>query len=741
MGIMFFERMTWRLTCSIYILMLSLILTAAKTLPKINLPGDAREAVSYGSFSGVGPSRTSILFALLTLIGATIGLIQFLIESRFLRTEIKVSHQPTFSLRSPSETHSLNHSKLFLRFFVILVTCPFFEGVLPSLRKVSTGIDFDSQQISAWFDFAAQGKTPMKDFWFPYNGMMIFQDGLLGYILIWLSLMTTGFMLISLQHINNMYKERFLFFIMVMILMSNYQVIAVRYFFPLVALLYLIHQWRIQAFSPLRSVPFAMSIWMSPEVSAFLFVFFLFAWAVITYKLWSLRCKHLLLMVQTVFIVSVSLIIQTLTLIRRGALENTLQLLLKPLESIQLGFSPILGLNFELSVDKTQIFRMAIYSTVLILWAHSISRFLSNYKSQKIDHISRSLQLLLVSSFGMTLLQKEMVRGGLTLWIASILTLSLAVLIPELLFPKLNYVKSIIFRNFKFSLDLLKLQILTGFALLAFATPVAAGSSTQVFRSPQQFKFLLTQMYSTDISQVFLHSNWSLAGEEIRKNIENEIGIRYAKTVQNDFFVLGDRPDFYRGLSENPYWIMSTYNMSPIREQKRILNEISLRNPTYVIVDKRQQALTFDGISTQVRLYSLYQYLIPRYTPLAQFDSIDILKLSTSGPNLRYWSNLLGTDVNLGYLPSAATVPVEGCDSDVNARCGLFLKVTPKLEGDFQVRATCPKSEFTISFMKKSSAEPNWISLDRLWFWSDECSVNLPNGFSLTKLKRGQYLY
>lgn len=741
LGIVFSSKCQPRYTILIYSSMLISICIVSAWLPKVNRPGDASEAVSYGSFSGVGPSTTTLLFGLLILISILFSFILFVTQLRSLRKHDVVDTQLPLSIDVSKHSKGFNNSKLLLQVFVVLLTCPFFEGVITSLRNVSTGLDFDSQQISAWFDFASQGKVPMRDFWFPYNGMIYFQDGLIGYFLIWFSLVLTGFLLISIQSRDNMYRERFLFLFLVMIMITNYQVISVRYIFPLVALLYLIHNWRRNNFSPLPSLPFAFSLWMSPEVSAFLLVFYVCSLGLVTYGFWLRRDRSLHQLLRSAIFVLVSVVSQAFFLVRTGSAENNLLLLLKPLESIQYSFSPLLGLNFEITSDLSKLLRIFLYTTVLFVWTFSIAQFLSFLRTRNIPYLFSSLQLLLISTFGVMLLQKELIRGGMTLWVSSLLTLSLLVAIPNLLYPNEAYIKRVNLFSQRFSVDTLVFQILLGLALLAFATPVLSGSFTQIFRSPQQIKHLVNETLANPTRDILQSADWNLARKEINKELGREVGSNTLDLIRNDFFVLGDRPDFYRALSNSPYWIMSSYNMSPIREQNKVLREIKLRNPTYLIVDKRPQALVFDGIQSAVRLYPVYQYLIPRYSLFAEYSTFDILKRTESIPNLNYWTNLLGKEINLGFLPAAATQPLDNCGKNSHEKCGRFVEISPELEGNFRIQASCPNDQFFVVLAKKKSEVPNWISLDRLWFWSSACSVKLPDGMSLAERTLGDYLY
>jgi hypothetical protein len=210
--------------------------------------------------------------------------------------------------------------------------------------------------------------------------------------------------------------------------------------------------------------------------------------------------------------------------------------------------------------------------------------------------------------------------------------------------------------------------------------------------------------------------------------------------IRDDFFILGDRPDFYRALNKVPYWLMSQYNSSPIREQKKLISQIKERNPSYVIVDKRPEAITFDGIANSVRLYKIYQFLIPRFELYRSFENFDLLveKQATS-INFEYWNELLGRTVNLGSLPLAATEPQE-CHTNLR-KCGEFLRIGPTKDGTQKIDVTCRNTSYTVLFNSIPSGSHGWISLDRLWFWEAQCTVLQSPNTTRFKGEIGGYLY
>jgi hypothetical protein len=294
--------------------------------------------------------------------------------------------------------------------------------------------------------------------------------------------------------------------------------------------------------------------------------------------------------------------------------------------------------------------------------------------------------------------------------------------------------------NFKTIFSQFKVYAVVGVLLVAFSTPVLAGAFTQVVRSPQQIKYLMKEFYSGGLGDIFTHSNWASANSILKQRLYAELGEKNALEIEDNFFVLGDRPDFYRALSAKPYWLISQYNMSPIREQEKIISEIIERNPRYIIVDKRPEARSFDGIASSVRLYKIYQFLIPKYQLYKSYETFDLL-VAEEKPTAAfdYWNSLIGETIELGSIPSAASDPIM-CNSS-NLKCGHFLKIIPTTTQAQGFNISCRNTRYTVRYNPIPEGGRGWVSLERLWFWDDSCTVDSKSTLQELKGELGNYLY
>ncbi len=104
-----------------------------------------------------------------------------------------------------------------------------------------------------------------------------------------------------------------------------------------------------------------------------------------------------------------------------------------------------------------------------------------------------------------------------------------------------------------------------------------------------------------------------------------------------------------------------------------------------------------------------------------------------------YWNGLLGSTIDLGSLPLAATKPMN-CQLE-NQECGDFLKIGPRISQVQEVPVICRDTRYTLRFNSIPQGESGWISLNRLWFWDSECSAVLSSNVVEFKGLLGNYLY
>jgi len=721
-----------RYVALIILIEISIIWLASRLTREGNVSGDASEAVSFGAFIGIGPTSVNNFFATILLANLLMAILIVFLQTKTFRIQNLAAQKKTnkkIVLRPQSKA-----LEALLLIILVFLTSPYFEGIVPNLRLLTTAPDFDSQQIHAWYDYASRGFVPMKDFWFPYNGMIFLQDGLLGYFSVWFCLILVGVSLYRFVLLNSNYPVSLFLLTLIMVLSVNYPAISVRYFFPFVALLLACLGISHKRFSVMYFLPLAISLWMSPEIAVVVYLLFIIALAVNFTHMSNIEIS-VKSTIKPLMLVTASLVFEVIYLATNKSLSNLVLFLSKPNETIQYGFSPLQGLRFEPSRDINQNFRVVLFFVVILLFVVSIANVLRLLITK--SPITDEIYIFMAGCFSISILQKELVRGGLTLWIAALLVLSTVGILK--LKTESDFDDS---RNKGIANSILQIKtyVVVGLLLLIFSTPVLAGSFTQVARTPQQVKFLVKEFSNGNLGDIFLNSNWNASRANLMKTLEATLGIETIKLIKDDFFILGDRPDIYRALNEKPYWLMSQYNMSPIREQRKVILEIMERNPGYLIVDKRAEALTFDGIASPIRLYPIYQFLTPKFQLYRSYDSFDLLVAKNNGLiDYEYWNGLLGSTIDLGSLPSAATKP-KNCQLE-NLGCGDFIRIEPRASQVQEVPVICGDRQYTVRFNSIPQGESGWISLNRLWFWDYNCSVVPTSNVFEFKGLLGNYLY
>jgi hypothetical protein len=233
--------------------------------------GNSDRALGFANFGGISPdSPKLILGCILLYIFSLASLLFFLKNTNMESVSSSFTENRVF--------FSINKKRKFLIYvFVFLVSMPSFESIIPNLLSPLTGQDFDSQQIFAWYEFKSRGFVEMKDFWFPYGGLIHVQDGLLGTISLWLICSFSIIFLISIAVLDSKIKIDIAILITsISILILHYPVVVARYFFPILALMICLKNLKFVNYYGLSSyLPLFLSFWLSPEISLLIFLLFI----------------------------------------------------------------------------------------------------------------------------------------------------------------------------------------------------------------------------------------------------------------------------------------------------------------------------------------------------------------------------------------------------------------------------------------------------------------------------------
>jgi len=685
--------------------------------PKEANYSDGKTSISYGTYVGQSPNIVNSRMLFLVLLTGIFAISLAWLASRPGNLPKEIRRQ------SPSKSENkvkLLTPKLWYSLVAMALATPFLEGQVQGLKNIVSSPDFDSQQINAWYDFKSLGYTEMKDFWFPYGGMIWVQDGLVGLTLRWILLSTLIIMIFSLVWNKSKINLLQIAPVVLTILLSvNYSIIAIRYAFPLMALITFLapSTKKHRGYLVIRSLPFATAIWMSPEMSVFVVVLGIIG----MFAIRSRRvCDSSQVSMWTWIAPLSSLALLFLSQLFSGQLLNTTHLLLNSREILEYGYSPMLAFNFDISADYFTLFRLSVVALSLMGLIRALSKIMGNFWNSQSSHTDY-IQCV-IGIYGLFLLQKEMSRGGITLWISMLMGLAISLIIHSELDE--NFGSNLRTKSAKnTALALSSCSILT-VAVVLFATPVGAGTFTTIVRAPQQIKVLLGDLKSNDVHKILFHAAWSQENEKKLIELANLFGPNFEEVSKDNFYILGDRPDIYRAFGKQPYWAISQYNLSPKSSQEKVLKQIQARNPKFVLVDRSISAQNFDSFPSSLRNPIIYRYIVDHYKFVATFGDVDLYEIGRSENGLVSWGNLLSNTLDISALP-LVVAPPKVCSQNRTEECEIFLKFRLLEVQNLKLEINCAGESFNLvsSSNLLHRGATYWFPLGHAWFWSNECKI------------------
>jgi len=196
-------------------------------------------------------------------------------------------------------------------------------------------------------------------------------------------------------------------------------------------------------------------------------------------------------------------------------------------------------------------------------------------------------------------------------------------------------------------------------------------------------------------------------------------------------FVLGDSQYLYPITGSRPYWVISGWDASPLREQRRVVEELNNDPPDVVVFDPRD--IEYDGVPSELRLPLIYRWVVERYSVHSSVGSYELLTPRNAEQDIdwSYWRQMLGTTLDLGRLPAATTAAGASCDLDGGASDHCLAYLTLEVEGvDAVVTRTItlsgPSGFFRLKFLQQPGDRRLEIPLGRMWFWTKESTVFVP---------------
>jgi hypothetical protein len=151
-----------------------------------------------------------------------------------------------------------------------------------------------------------------------------------------------------------------------------------------------------------------------------------------------------------------------------------------------------------------------------------------------------------------------------------------------------------------------------------------------------------------------------------------------------------------------------------------MLRALEAEHPQHLIW---RRDLYLDGVPYDVRDPLVYAWMIQNYAPIVVTGSTiaDILIRRPPGTPVAaaYWRVRLGTEVDLGYIPSLSTAAHSSTCAG-GSGCVPYLLVTgraPRRGTRMRLTVTGGGASYTVDLTGRPGVSTYPIRLDRLWFW------------------------
>jgi len=189
------------------------------------------------------------------------------------------------------------------------------------------------------------------------------------------------------------------------------------------------------------------------------------------------------------------------------------------------------------------------------------------------------------------------------------------------------------------------------------------------------------------------------------------------------FWVLGDDSPLVMMTGTSwPYYFTDLYDSAPIAFQKEILTRLERYPPTRTIWNFAPSAMAFDQVPQVVRTPLLFTWAVQHLVPSSTIGTFAILRMRRARESLAlgWWRRRIGESIDLGQVPTIATLPKRACST--SSTCGSYAIVTVPERQPVPVAFDIPVRAAHLKFDVKFAAAPGVrryvVPLDRLWFWA-----------------------
>jgi hypothetical protein len=607
---------------------------------------------------------------------------------------------------------------------------------LPAVRaiesKLASGqglLGWDTQNVRTWDAFYAAGLRPSRDFWYPYGNLLLLSAGVVGPMLEWV--LDAAMVFVICLTLRNLAGGRRLPVVLGTILVAVVQLSTSgtsRYLFPLAAVMWMASTRRAggaQRWYALAAV--AAAPWLALDVG--LYAIAGAAAAVVldevaTREPWRSRSRRLQIEGAAL---ALSLVALVVVLALRGQLLGNVDFVLHPSEvtAYTASISPVAAL-----VDSTPAF--VLLGAPLLFLSAALSGALNR------SWLPRPWIGVLgsIGAFSLLVLFKHFVRPGLE----PVLAVAAAAGVATILCVAAGRAAPRVW------------QIAAGVLVGALVVQVSADGLARSWANalgdaPSKVEQALAALTWQRDGTPLLHPRVELRTIPQLRNEADAAAAADGLRGNGRVFVLGDAQYIYPMVGTRPYWTVSVYDTSPLRQQRKVLGLLAKDPPAVVIVDRRD--LSFDLPPNVLRTPLIYSWVVEHYRAVSSIGPFDLL-MERGGSDIdwAYWRGILGTTLDLNRLPAAAghgdlqpcTGPVP-CVTYATVALQVVQRPTTRT-----MQVSGPSGDYTITFQQWPGDVELHIPLGRLWFWTEGSTVTWqgsaePSAFRIERYKDSGFLY
>jgi hypothetical protein len=675
------------------------------------------KSVGLAAFSGhsLTPNSHYILFMVL---------MSFLIPLAFSRF-CKVKNKIDIPVENNEKINSTTSEIFIIFLFTSIFLFPDFSSISPRNVIAWGGMyvpNWDSDNAVAWAYMVSEGLLPFKDFWYPYAFSFLYDFmqpwGFLFQYLVTISLLTALYFLVKKITGGLILAGAVCISVILLGGFPSQNILIFpqpeRHLLPFVialSFLIAINSHKPKYWIYLFSAVTCGAILLEPSQVVYAAPSILVVCCLYLFQKTELSLKRRAKVIFLIFLMPalfLSLLLLLICLFQQEASKNISDMYLQ-MQSISNYMAVPTGI--DTSIGSYADFRYFLICSPFIFFTFGFFKYLNGNSSSRILHQA----IMVVSLIGIFQLQKHIVRP--INW----------ALFYSLFLSTIFYISYIL--NGKNKLKIFFTNFMLG---VFFMILVNTGSLNNISNklSTIYSRFVNAKLeISKSFSEDNYYANKLFSSKRLRAYDEELKLVKYLNLDTPGapkFYSMPDNPILYVIAKKIPPYQINGFSMSPVFEQKKIVEFLKNNDITYIVIDPSKNSI--DGFSYTVRLPELYKFAVKNYSIDKEFGKFYIAKKASNNQqiNLDAWSKVIGSEVNLGYIPNYSKIIDELNSEKCIVECESILKVkipTGNYDSNISIPVVVKGVKFTIKFSRKPELGIIYIPLDKIWFWPTDGNV------------------